>query len=272
MLSSRHFACLLWVLFVMMGSVLPAPAATKLLVTVVERDSMAPVTDLKPSDLSVVDGNRVRTVENVEKLTGLMDVVLLVDASVVGEIVQPAAANIIQQLQEGDQMSIVAFDSAATLIQDFTSSKEMLANSLRNVKYGNTPNILDAVYAVIDGAFTDAGARPVVILLTAGLEAGSRVSESRVYRLAQRNEVTVYPLFVGGYKGMFQDLAEKTGGIALSLQEMARRTNQSPGEAVFALIRNQYAVTISGDLALSEKAKIEVKRPGKYRVGFREAN
>jgi VWFA-related protein len=253
-------------------SLMPGFAATKLLVTVVERDSMAPVTDLKPGDLSIVDGSRVRTVEKVEKVSGLMDVVLLVDSSVVGEMVQPAAANIIQQLQEGDQMSIVAFDSAATLIQDFTSSKEMLANSLRNVKYGNSPNILDAVYAVIDGAFTDAGARPVVILITAGLEAGSRVSESRLYRLAQRNEVSVYPLFVGGYKGMFQELAERTGGIALSLQEMARKTKQSPGEAVFGLIRNQYAVTISGDLALGEKAKVEVKRSGKYRVGFREAN
>lgn len=251
---------------------LPGSAATKLLVTVVDRDTMAPVTDLTPSDLSVVDGSRTRAVEKVEKVDGLMDVVLLVDSSAIGEMVQPAAVNIVEQLAKGDQMSIVAFDSAATLIQDFTSSKEMLAESLRNVKYGNNPNILDAVYAVIDGAFTDAGARPVVILITTGLEAGSRVTESRLYRLARRNEVTIYPLFVGGYRGMFQNLAEKTGGIALSLQEMAKKTKQSPGEAVFGLIRNQYVVTISGDLALGDKAKLEVKRNGKYRVGFREAN
>lgn len=233
---------------------------------------MTPVTDLQASDLSVTDGNRARKVMAVEKVGGMMDVALLVDSSSIGEMVQPAAANIIEQLANGDQMSIVAFDSAATVIQDFTSSKEILANSLRDLKYGNNPHILDAVFAVIDGAFADVGARPVVILITAGLEAGSRISESRLYRLAQRNEVTIYPLFVGGYKGMFQDLAEKTGGIALSLQDMARKTKQGPGEAVFALIRNQYVVTISGDLPLGEKAKVEVKRSGKFRVGFREAN
>ncbi len=251
---------------------LAAAASTKLLVTVVDRDTMSPITDLTAADFSVTDGGRARRVEKVEKITGAMDVALLVDSSSIGEMVQPAAADIVEHLPEGDQMSIVAFDSAATVIQDFTSSKQALARSLGDLKYGNNPHILDAIYAVIDGAFTDAGARPVVILITAGLEAGSRVSESRLHRLAQRNEVTIYPLFVGGYRGMFQNLAEKTGGIALSLQDMAKKTRLSPGEAVFGLIGSQYAVTISGDLPLGGKAKVEVKRGGKFRVGFREAN
>ena len=268
--SLRRQTLALTVLCALLG--LAANASTRLLVTVVDRDTMAPVTDLKAADLRITDGNRERSVETVEKVSGPMDVALLVDSSSIGEIVQPAAANIIEQLAQGDQMSIVAFDSAATVVQDFTSSKEALAQSLRNLKYGNNPHILDAVFAVIDGAFTDAGARPVVILITPGLEAGSRVSESRLYRLAQRNEVSIYPLFVGGYKGMFQDLAERTGGIALSLQDMARKTKQSPGEAVFGLIRNQYVVTISGDLPLGDKAKVEMQRSGKYRIGFREGN
>ncbi|MCC7342373.1 MAG: VWA domain-containing protein [Bryobacterales bacterium] len=266
----RRQTLALTVLCALLG--LAANASTRLLVTVVDRDTMAPVTDLKAADLRITDGNRERSVETVEKVSGPMDVALLVDSSSIGEIVQPAAANIIEQLAQGDQMSIVAFDSAATVVQDFTSSKEALAQSLRNLKYGNNPHILDAVFAVIDGAFTDAGARPVVILITPGLEAGSRVSESRLYRLAQRNEVSIYPLFVGGYKGMFQDLAERTGGIALSLQDMARKTKLSPGEAVFGLIRNQYVVTISGDLPLGDKAKVEMQRSGKYRIGFREGN
>lgn len=251
---------------------LAAVASTKLVVTVVDRDSVAPVTNLTASDLKVTDGSRVRRVEKVEKVSGMMDIALLVDSSSIGEMVQPAAADIVEHLPEGDQMAIVAFDSAATVVQNFTSSKQALAKSLSELKYGNNPHILDAIYAVIDGGFTDVGARPAVILITAGLETGSRISESRLYRLAQRNEVTIYPLFVGGYRGMFQDLAEKTGGIALSLQEMAKKTRQSPGEAVFGLIGSQYAVTISGDLPLGEKAKVEVTRGGKFRVGFREAN
>lgn len=262
-----------FVLVVLLSVVAGSPvlfSATKLLVTVVDRESMVPVTDLKPGELVVKDGKRDRRVEKVEKAEGLLDVVLLVDSSVVGEMVQPAAANIIEQLGEKDQMSIVAFDSAATLVQDFTSSKQLLLGSLQNIKYGNNPNILDAVFATIDGAFTDAGVRRAIILITAGLEAGSRVSEGRLYRIARRNQVSVYPLFVSGWRGMFRDMAEKTGAVALNLPDMAKKTKLGPGETVFELIQSQYVVTIGGDLALGEKAKIELTRDGKYRVGWME--
>ena len=38
---------------------------------------------------------------------------------------------------------MVSFHSAADLIQDFTSSKELLLRSIAKVKYGNTPRVLD---------------------------------------------------------------------------------------------------------------------------------
>ncbi len=231
---------------------------------------MEPVKDLKPSDLEVTDGKRTRTVESAEKVTGLLDIALLVDASVVGEMVQPAAANIIEQLGKKDQMSIVAFDSSATLVQDFTSSQDMLLQSLGKIRYGNTPRILDAVYATVDGAFQNTGFRRIVVLITAGLEGGSRTPERRLHQAAKKNEVTVYSLFVGGWRGMFRDLAENTGGAALNLQELQKRSKSGPGELVFGLIHNQYSVSLAGDSSLSEKAKIRMKRPGKYRVGYLE--
>ena len=245
-------------------------AATKVLVTVVDRDTLEPITDLKPGELVISDGKRTRNVENVEKVSGLKDVALLIDTSLVGEMVQPAAANIIENLGEKDQMSIVGFDSSATLLQDFTSSKQLLMGSLENLKYGNSPRIRDAVYATVDGAFTNTGFRRVVILLTAGLESGGRVSESRLYRIARRNQVSVYPVFVSGFRGMFRDLAEATGAIAVNLPDLAKKTKQGPGELVFQLIDSQYVVTVQGDLGLGEKTKIELKRPGKYRIGFME--
>jgi VWFA-related protein len=249
---------------------IPCQGATKLLVTVVEESTMGPVKDLKATDLEVVDGKRVRAVESVERASGLLDIALLVDASLVGEMVQPAAANIIEQLGEKDQMSIVAFDSAATLVQDFTSSQDLLLQSLSKIKYGNAPRILDAVYATVDGAFENTGFRRVVILITAGMEAGSRTSAQRLYQVARKNEVTVYALFVGGWRGMFREIAEQTGGAALNLQDLQKRSKSGPGELVFGLIQNQYIVSISGDSNLSDKAKIRMKRPGKYRVGYLE--
>lgn len=274
--SVRRLACpggfFLGLVFLYTVAPFPCLAATKLLVTVVDEKTMQPVTDLKPSDLEVSDQKRIRTVERVEKVSGLLDIALLVDASLVGEMVQPAAANIIEQLGEKDQMSIVAFDSAATLVQDFTSSQNLLLQSLADIKYGNAPRILDAVYATIDGAFENTGFRRIVILLTAGLESGSRTSEHRLYQVAKKNEATVYALFVSGWRGMFRDLAENTGGAALNLQDLQKKSKSGPGELVFSLIRNQYSVSLSGDSSLSEKAKLRIKRPGKYRVGHLELN
>lgn len=259
-----------WIVLFLSLSASWCQAATKLLVTVVDENTMAPVTDLKPGDLEVADGKRVRTVESVETVEGLLDIALLVDASLVGEMVQPAAANIIEQLREKDQMSIVAFDSSATLVQDFTSSPQLLLQSLEKIRYGNAPRILDAVFATIDGAFENTGFRRIVILITAGLEAGSRTPERRLYQAARKNEVTVYSLFVGGWRGMFRDLAANTGGAALNLPDLQKKSKVGPGELVFKLIHNQYRVTISGDSGLSEKARIRMKRAGKYRVGFLE--
>ena len=78
-----------------------------------------------------------------------MVVMLLLDASQLGAVVQPVAENMIAQLQPKDQMSVVAFHSTADLIQDFTSSRELLLRAVTSVKHGNAPRTLDALYAAI---------------------------------------------------------------------------------------------------------------------------
>ena len=165
-------------------AVLAAPArpATKLLVTVIEQKSGKPVTGLKAADFTVLDDRTPRSVEAVEFSAGLMDVMLLLDTSLVGGAVQPLAVNLIDQLQPKEQMAIVSFDSSADLIQDFTSSRELLRRAVAGVKYGNSPCLLDALYAAIDGGFQGSSFRRVVLLLTTGIEGPSRVSEREVVR------------------------------------------------------------------------------------------
>ena len=176
----------------------PALASTKLLVTVIEKKSGKPVVSLKAEDFAVLDANIPRAVEAAEYSTGLMDVMLLLDTSLLGGIVQPVADNLATQLQPKEQMAIVAFHSAADLIQDFTSSQELLRRAIGSVKYGNTPRVLDALFAAIDGGFENATFRRVIILLTAGLEGPSRTFERDVLKLARRNGVSIYPVYAAG--------------------------------------------------------------------------
>ena len=239
-------------------------ASTKMLVTVVEPKSGRPVTGLTAEDFTVLDDKTPRQVESSEFTNAILDVVLLLDTSLVGPMVQPMADNIIAQLQPKEQMAVVSFHSSADLIQDFTSSKEILQRAIAKVKYGNEPHVLDALYATVDGGFQASTFRRVILLLTAGLEGSSRVRESEVIKLARRNGVSIFVVYVVGYERyMFEMLARQTGGASFRVRDMRKASGEQPGPRIFDVLRSYYTLTLAGNLSIGEKLKIEVKGPEK---------
>ncbi len=84
-------------------------------------------------------------------------------------------------------MAVVAFDSSATLVQDFTASRELLSRAVAGVKFGNSPRVLDACTRP-STRFQGASFRRVILLLTAGFEGPSRTSEREVFRMARRGQ------------------------------------------------------------------------------------
>jgi VWFA-related protein len=237
-------------------------AATRLLVTVVEQKSGKPVTGLKAEDFTVLDNNAPRHVESAEPSPGPVDVMLLLDASQLGAVVQPMAEKLIAQLQPKEQMAVVAFHSAADLIQEFTASRELLLHAVLSVKHGNAPRALDAIYASIDGGFQASAFRRVIVLLTAGLEGPSRMSEPEVLRLARRNGVSIYPVIVVSQeRPMFERLAQQTGGAIFILRQKQRVPDAQAAARIFEVLRSQYTISVTGNLALGEKIRLAVKRP-----------
>jgi len=248
----------------LLGLLSPLAASTKLLVTVVEQKSGRPVTDLKADEFTVLDDKTPRTVEAATYENSVLDVVLLLDTSLLGPMVQPMADNLIAQLQPKEQMAIVSFHSSADLIQDFTSSKELLRRAAGKVKYGNSPHVLDALFATIDGGFQNSTFRRVVLLLTAGVEGNSRVNEKEVIHLARRNGVSIFVVYVVGYeRSMFETLARQTGGALFNLKDMKKTSAEMPGPRIFDVLRSHYTLTLAGNLTLGEKLKVEARRPEK---------
>lgn len=241
--------------------------ATRILVTVVDPKSGIVVPNLNAADFSVLDDKTPRPVESAEFVQSNLDIMMLLDTSLLGEMVRPVTANLIAQLQPKEQMAIVAFHSSADLIQDFTSSKQLLSRAVSQVKYGNTPRVLDALYAAIDGGFQSSDVRRVILLLTAGVEGYSRMEQKDVIRLARKNGVSIYPVYVlGNEKWMMETLARQTGGASFSLRSMKKSSNKQPGPAIFEVLRSHYTLTLSGNLSLGEKLKVEVRRPDKLFV------
>jgi len=239
-------------------------ASTKVLVTVVEQKSGKPVTDLKAGDFTLLDDKTPRQVESAEYISGTLDVILLLDTSLAGPMVQPTAEDLIAQLQPKEQMAIVAYHSSADLIQDFTSSQDILRRSIAQIKYGNTPRALDALYATIDGGFQNSTFRRVILLLTAGVEGPSRVKESEVIHMARRNGVSIFTVYAVGFeRSLFELLARQTGGATFNLKSMKKTANTAPGPRIFDVLRSYYSMTLAGNPSLGENVKIEVKRPEK---------
>jgi VWFA-related protein len=253
--------------FVLVLAAMQAPAATKLVVTVVEQKSGKPVTDIKASEFTVLDDGTPRKVEAAEFSAGTIDVMLLLDTSLVGEMVRPVASSLIEQLQRKEQMAVVSFHSSADLIQDFTSSHELLQRAVGSVRYGNTPHLLDALYAAIDGGFESSTFRRVLVILTTGYEGSSRVGEREVLKLARRNSVSIFPVYVAGAeKSMFENLARQTGGASFNLRDMHKTLEGAPGARIFEVLRSHYTLTVQRNLSLGEKLKVAVQRPAKLSV------
>ena len=239
-------------------------AATRVVVTVVEPKSGQPVTGLKAEDFALFDDKKPLRVDDAEFSQATIDVMLLLDTSLMGQMVQPVAETLIGQLQPKEQMAVVAYHSSADLIQDFTSSRQMLSRAISKVKYGNSPHVLDALYASIDGGFQSSSFRRIILLVTAGAEGNSRVNEHEVIKLARRNGVSIFPVYMKGYeKSLFDLLARQTGGAFFNLRDIHKSGAGNVGAKIFEVLRAHYTLTVSGDVSLGERVRVEIKRPEK---------
>jgi hypothetical protein len=78
-----------FVLGLVLFAAIPAVAATKLSVTVIDKRSGEPMTELKASDFTVVVDKTPKRVESAEFKTGVIDIVLLLDSSQIGGVITP---------------------------------------------------------------------------------------------------------------------------------------------------------------------------------------
>ena len=248
-----------------LACLMPLCAANRISVTVVDARSGKPALGLKAEDFTVFEDKLVRKVDSAEFSSDILDVMFLLDTSLVGETVRPLAIDFVGQLKPKEEMSIVGFHSSADLIQDFTSSRKLLERAIDSVTYGNQPRVLDALFAAVDTGMKHATFRRVALLLTTGYEGDSRMTERDVAQLARKTGVSIYPVYATGReRSLFDRLARRTGGAVFNLRDMRKEAGGPIGQRIFEVMRGHYTLTVPGNLALSEKLRVEVSRPGKW--------
>jgi len=230
----------------------------RFVVTAFDEKTGEPLTGLGAENFAIQDGSTSLRILEAEYSEDKLDIMLLVDSSRIGEAISPLVGPMIERLSEGDQMALVGFDQSATLVQDFTASKDLLRRGWGSMRYGNNPRILDALYAALDGGFDNATARRVAVVLATGVEGSSRTPPADVFELARRRGVQIHFAFLEGADArLMRDVAERAAGAWFHSKKLDLKPDEL-AERVYSVIKGRYAVTATGVSTLSGKLKAEI--------------
>jgi len=143
------------------------------------------------------------------------------------DYVRKAAEDYVSQLDPGHERGLLAtFDDSLVLVQPATSDRAALVEASRGMRMGGMTGLVDAIYYMLL-ALAAYRERPVVVLLTDGVDSGSLHDRAHVNRLVEgRPDVIVFtigldtPFFSRGMRA----------GVASSKRFMQRLAQRSNGK------------------------------------------
>ncbi len=215
--------------------------------------SAAPITS---KQLSVYDNNVEQTIRNFTPDPSPARIVLLVDNSLTiradVEKLERAAREFAYEIYEGDKLLIVGYDEEAEIVSDWTDDAKSIESALKLFRKKGQPHLFDAAAAVVEQALhTAPGQKHVIVVISDGLDRGSKTSFEKILADLQRLDVTVYAVQaqdrtrgalrrdVPKPKQVIDKLVEGTGGAIFSIEE--------PGVAAKAICdelrKNRYVVS-----------------------------
>jgi Ca-activated chloride channel family protein len=206
--------------------------------------------------LSVYDNGVEQTIKNFTPDPSPARIVLLVDNSLTiradVEKLERAAREFAYEIFEGDKLLIVGYDEQAEIVSDWTDDAKSIESSLKLFRKKGQPHLFDATSAVIEQALhTTPGQKNVIVVISDGLDRGSKTSFEKTLAELQRLDITVYAVQaqdrtrgairrdVPKPRQVIDKLVEGTGGMIFSIDE--------PGQAAKSICdelrKNRYIVS-----------------------------
>jgi Ca-activated chloride channel family protein len=250
---------------------------TVALYTTVLDDNRRLVPDLVQEDFEILDEGRPQVVDLFVNETQPITVVVMLDtsASMTGnlKLLSQAAEQFLLRLLPEDQGRVGAFNDKIQFASGFTSNRDDLVASLRDLDFGNPTRLYDAVAASLDELKGLEGRR-VVLVFTDGDDTGSNTSYRDVLNQARDEEVMIYAIglqsdYFNGVSRVrtrpdrnLRRLADETGG---GYFELAETSDLAPTfTRVAQELHSQYVLgftpgTLDGKV---HKLEVRVKRRG----------
>jgi VWFA-related protein len=234
----------------------PTSSEGGVMVSVVARRADSSTRQITAKQLSVYDNGIEQTIRNFTPDPSPAHIVLLVDNSLTIradiEKLERAAREFAYEIFEGDKLLIVGYDEEAEIVSDWTDNAKSIESSLKLFRKKGQPHLFDAASAVIDQALrTNAGQKNVIVVISDGLDRGSKISFERILGELQKYDIAVYAVQaqdrtrgairrdVPKPKQVIDKLVEGTGGAIFSIDEPSIAAKSICDE----LRKNRYVVS-----------------------------
>ena len=200
--------------------------AVNVLVTVVGKDDGQFIKDLEKSDFHVLENGILQTITNFSRQTNLpLTIALCVDTSssvkVKLDFEKEAALDFLYTVMRPNDRALLAeFDTGVTLLHDYTSNPNDLAEEVKNLRAGGGTSLYDAVYLVSEEKMLHETGRRTMVILSDGSDLTSTHTFEEALRMAQRAEIAIYAVSTTRFgadidhegDNALKQLAEATGG------------------------------------------------------------
>jgi VWFA-related protein len=261
------------------------------------------INTLTQDDFEVREDSKLQEIKSFARETDLpLTLGLLIDVSgsqarLIEEERRAGAQFFRQVLREKDVAFLISFGPEAELLQDSTGSPRLLERALGELRpmgggaatvinpgpIPTTPRgtiLFDAVYLAANEKLKGEVGRKAIILITDGVDQGSRVKQQEAVDSALRADAVIYSVFYmdpafygygGGGSGTLKRMSDDTGG---RMFEVGRRQTL---DAIFQQIeeemRSQYAVSYSSSNPARDGSfrKLDIRAKNKaYKVQARK--
>ena len=260
------------------------------------------ISNLEKSDFKIYEDGKEQQIKNFTRETDLpLTLGLLVDTSASQERLidteQRAASQFFSKvIREKDQAFLIQFGAEAELLQDLTNSSRLLQKGLQQLRLsvpvgglhpGPVPTmqnqagtiLYDAVYLAANDELKREVGRKAVILITDGVDTGSKITRDKAIEAAQKGDVMIYSIFYqdrAAYGGGFGTISLGGGGGEGELRRMSSET----GGQVFHVDRNHSLDDIFRELQDEMRSQYAItyqppnpKRDGTYhKIDIKLAN
>ena len=235
------------------------------------------VADLTKDDFEILDNQRPQSIQVFLNEVQPFTVVVMLDtsASMTGSIglLQAAAEQFLLRLLPKDKGCVGAFNDKIEFLSGFTSNRDSLVASLKDIDFGNPTRLYDAIGASLDQLRGVEGRR-IILIFTDGEDTASRIGAGTVEDRARTEEVMIYAVGLQSdyFNGARQIRSKPDSGLKRLAQitgggyfELEKTSDLAPTfTRVAQELHSQYVLGFVPTLLDGKvhKLSVRVKRPG----------